>query len=369
MGESKKANNSRKFVGARLELARTFRGYTLQNVADRVASSFGLISHYENGRKEPSGELVNALAEIHAVRREFFYEPLNDPWQEDECSFRHRRTTPEKIKKRARAHGTLVGLVVQHLSTVLRFPNYSVPSFPATTEADIEQAAERCRDHWKLGSDTPILHMGRVLERAGVVVVQHFQHSEKIDAFSRHGDVAVVVLNTVRDSTSRIIFDLAHEGGHLVLHRDQATGSKEAEDAADLFGGAFLMPKRTFSREFSSVRFSWQHMFELKQRWRVSAKAIVTRARQLRLIDAVTARQAYKYMSAMGWNKQEPYEPEFVGPELLPTALRTVDQGLGITVASLCEALHLMPMTFFELTGVSAEPPRPKVVSFGKFSA
>jgi Zn-dependent peptidase ImmA (M78 family) len=262
----------------------------------------------------------------------------------------------------------MIGLIVNHLATVLRFPAYNVPTLRAMTHADIEHAADHCREHWRLGLDTPILHMGRVLEHAGVVIVKNFEYSEKIDAFSRRGSsVAVVVLNTARNSTSRFIFDLAHECGHLVLHDGQITGTPETEDLADYFGGAFLLPKKAFAREFLAPPFSWQHVFELKQRWRVSASAIIRRAYQLGLVTAIGYRQANRYMSSMGWKKQEPYEPDFVGPELLPNAFEAIEQGLGITATAVCEALHLTPKTFSELTGIKVESTvRPNIIAFSK---
>jgi Zn-dependent peptidase ImmA (M78 family)/transcriptional regulator with XRE-family HTH domain len=365
-----KLKPSSEFIGSRLEIARTLRGMTLNEVALGVASSFGLISHYENGRKQPSSEVVAALAELLGVHPSFFYEPLTDVWQEDECSFRHRRTTPEKVKRQARAHGTLIGQIVSHLATVLRFPAYNVPPISADTSDDIERAAEQCRRHWRLGIDTPILHMGRVLEHAGVVIVQNFAHSEKIDAFSRHGDVAIVVLNTAKNSTSRFIFDLAHECGHLVMHSGVPTGSEDTEKAADYFAGAFLLPKKAFAREFTAQRFSWPHIFELKKRWRVSASAIIRRAYQLNLITAIGYRQANRYMSSMGWKKHEPHEPEFTGPELLPTAFHAVERGLDTSVIDVCQALHLTPATFAELTGIAINSTEhTNVIVFGKSSA
>ena len=365
-----KLKPSSAFIGDRLELARTLRGMTLNEVANGVVSSFGLISHYENGRKQPSPEVVAALAELLGLHPSFFYTPLTDVWQEEECSFRHRRTTPEKVKRQARAHGTLVSQIVRYLGTALRFPTYNIPQVSATTTDDIEGAAEQCRAHWRLGLDTPILHMGRVLEHAGVVIIQNFAHSEKIDAFSRRGEVAIVVLNTVRSSTSRLIFDLAHECGHFVLHAGETTGSKDTEKAADHFAGAFLLPRKTFVREFTAQRFSWPHVLELKKRWRVSASAIIRRAYQLDLITTIGYRQANRYMSSMGWSKGEPHEPEFMGPELLPAAFRAVEKGLGTSVVDVCQALHLTPDTFAELTGIAVSSvERNNVVAFGKSSS
>ena len=352
-----------KFFGVRLETARAFQGLTLRALGANVSASPGLLSLYETGQREPSDHMSAALAEAVGVERPFFYEPLSDVWEEHECSFRHRRTTQEKIKRRARAHGTLVGTVIGHLSSVLQFPTYNVPAIRGLTPAEIERAAQTCRRHWNLGLDTPILQIGRVLENAGVIIVQHLEHSDKIDAFSRRGKPSVVVLNTAKHSTSRWIYDLAHELGHLVLHDGMMTGDKDTEDIADFFAGAFLMPRRVFAREFgtsgiSSATSFWAHVFGLKRRWRVSAQAIVRRAYQLDLIGAITYRQAYKYAAAHGWRgrKPEPHEPEFIRPELLPTAFRSLEKGLGISVASVCKELHLKPWTFHQLTGVTPTP-------------
>jgi Zn-dependent peptidase ImmA (M78 family)/DNA-binding XRE family transcriptional regulator len=357
--------SSREFVGQRLRTAREFRDMTLRQLADSVSVSFGLISHYEKGRKkEPSPDLVAALGEILGVEPTFFYEPIEDVWLEKQCTFRHRSSTPQGVKTRARAHGTLVSLIISHLASMLRFPAYNVPEIVAASQAEIELAASRCRSHWRLGLDTPILHMGRVLETAGVIIVKHLPHSEKIDAFSRRGQTNVVILNTAKTSTSRWIWDLAHELGHLVMHDPRRVGTKECEDQADYFAGSFLLPRKAFSREFSAASFSWHHVFDVKRRWRVSAAAIIRRAHELRLIDAVTYRQAFKYRSLQGWTRDEPEEPPFQGPELLPDAFRKVEQGIGETLASLCSKLHLKPATFTDLTGIAVEePPGARVVS------
>src|SRR5688572_4417271 len=111
------------FVGARLELARAFKPLTLKELATTVSVSFGLLSHYENGLRKPaSDDVVAALAQALDVKPEFFFQPLTDVWREEECSFRKRVSTPESMKKRARAHGTLLGLVVNELVANVKFP-------------------------------------------------------------------------------------------------------------------------------------------------------------------------------------------------------------------------------------------------------
>ena len=118
---------------------------------------------------------------------------------------------------------------------------------------------------------------------------------EKIDAFSWAGIRDIVVLNPVKASSSRSRFDLAHECGHLVMHRGMETGTPEREDQANRFAAAFLLPRAGFAREYGHrPRLSWGHLRDLKKRWGVSLAALVRRAYDLRLIGAREYQRAYK---------------------------------------------------------------------------
>jgi Zn-dependent peptidase ImmA (M78 family)/transcriptional regulator with XRE-family HTH domain len=362
--------NDREFVGARLELARAFQNLTLKKLGATVSASHSVLGHYENGLRQPAeDDIVAALARTLGVKSGFFFEPLEDVWREHECSFRRRVATPEALKRRARAHGTLIGLVVRALTTKVKFPVYNIPTITARSLEEIEHAAEVCRNHWKLGLG-PIEHIGRVAELNGVVLVQHLRHTDKIDAFARRGAFSVIVLNTARTSTSRLIFDVAHELGHFVLHGGIETGSKDTEEQANHFASALLLPRKTFARELRSKPFSWTHAFDLKRRWMTSVSAIVRRAYTLSAIDPVMYRRCYQHMSIQGWLKHEPYEPDFVKPEWLSSAFALAEKRFGLTPAVLCERLQMLPKTFEDVTGVPVQvvPPsqfRPKLVRTG----
>jgi Zn-dependent peptidase ImmA (M78 family)/transcriptional regulator with XRE-family HTH domain len=342
------------FAGERLQLAREFRCLTQTELGDKVAASCSLLSLCETGKKrDPAPDLIAACASVLGFEPTFFYGPLEDAFREEECSFRHRRATPEKLKAQVRAHATLVGMVVARLRSWFRFPSLDIPTIRASSIEEIESAAEQCRRHWQLGIDAPILQVGRVLERAGVILVRHLVKSPKVDAFSRYGHTSVIFLNQTIQSTSRWNFDIAHECGHLVMHQGISTGSIETEDAANRFASAFLMPRKAFGREFRAPSLSWSHIFDLKRRWHVSAGAIVKRAYDLGLLDAVGYRQAFKYMSAKGWTKGEPFEPVFQQPELLDMALSGFGKTSELTLDTLRRELKFSAETFEDVTGFS----------------
>lgn len=343
------------FVGERLALARAFQHITLSRLAETVSASFGLLGHYERGvRKNPQPDLVAALASALKVRPSFFFEPLDDPWREEECSFRRRAATPKGIKRRAQAHGTLIDLVLRALATMIKVPRYAIPSIGARDAGAIEGAAEQCRRAWGLGFG-PISHIGRIAEQHGVILVQNLRHADQVDAFSRRGARSIIVLNTARTSTSRWIFDVAHELGHFVLHEGLTTGSKDTEDQANMFASALLLPREAFARDFLARPFTWGHVFELKARWVVSASAIIRRAFTLSLIDPILYRRCYQYMSVRGWLKGEPNEPEFVGPEWLKSAFGIARDKFGVAPAELADRLHLTAETFTAVTGEPIE--------------
>ena len=92
-----------------------------------------------------------------------------------------------------------------------------------------------------------------------------------------------------RDNGFRSRFDLAHELGHLILHkhilrateRDQY---KLMEAQAHQFAGAFLLPLETFANEIRTPVLLDSLLLD-KQRWGVSVAAIIMRLVALGMID------------------------------------------------------------------------------------
>ncbi len=351
-------NLNARFWGERLQLVREFRALTQKEMGELVGVPHSVISDYEKGKRFPSGDTLFTFADRTGFLPGFFLRRLDDPFMEAECSFRHRRSTSERLKAQVRAHATLLGIVVSALKKLLRFPAFDVPSIPATTALEIEAAAEGARRHWGLDLNAPILQVGRAIERAGVVIIPQTVDTTKIDAFSRYGATSLIFLNRgAGTKPSRWNFDLAHEYAHLVMHRDMPTGSVETERAADAFASAFLLPQNAFSREFRTRQFSWAHVFDLKRRWHVSAAAIIRRARDLGLLDENSYRHAFQYMSFKKWRTQgEPYEPSFQEPELFAQALSHLGKGMKKTLSDLCNDLEFTPEIFLEITGFVAPP-------------
>lgn len=346
-----------KVVGTRVRIARLLHGRTQADLAKELGVTPAFVCQLEAGTKQPSPDTLASIAQVLRVEPGFFLRAIPDEFRDEECFFRKRKTTPLYVRSRALAHGTFLTELISFLEEHVDFPEEDVPSLPEDTKS-IDDIAEECRKRWALGTDTPIVNMTRVLENAGIVVAD-FGSDRKVDAFSRAGARRVVARNTETQSRSRLRWDLAHECGHLVMHVGLDASNLELEPAADAFAAAFLLPKRAFAAEFPRTAApSWDSLRVLKRRWGVSLSAIVRRARDLRLIDALFYQRAYKQLSARGWNTTEPDEHVVPDerPELISTALRMLDEQGGLARAEVARQLGWAPELFADVTGEPCVP-------------
>ena len=346
----------------RLRMLRQFYELTQTELADRIAVSQPMIAAYEAGDKQPQDDVAEALAVVLRVRTPFLYQTDDDFFSEAEYNFRRGLSATERLKKKVIAQAGLFGIIVRSVRRhVPSLPKLDIPSFAAHSDEDVEIAAEHARIHWGLGTDVPIESMVRVLEGAGVLLtVADEETATKVDAFSRYGNTSVVVLNTAKQSPSRSFFDTAHECAHGVLHyRQPAKALEEREREADRFAGAFLLPRRGFTRDFwSKGGLDWGNLFEIKRRWGASLAAILVRAYQLNLIDAVVYRRAFRTLSQRGWRTAEPEEPAAESPTLFTLALKQYEINTGGSTIGLAEETHFTPELFAAVSGVSVDVSR-----------
>jgi Zn-dependent peptidase ImmA (M78 family)/transcriptional regulator with XRE-family HTH domain len=346
------------FLGYKLRLARTFHNMTLAELGDIVSASRQYMQRLETDDETcPSTEMLEALSEVLKVDRHFFFDRI-DEVREDQGHFRKLQTTPIRVWSTVLSYGTILTVLVKHLEAYLDLPIVNIPKVEVSTRDDIERAAETCRKAWGLGLDTPIVNMMRTLERAGIVVTTFEGVSEKVDAFSLLRGRPIIVRNVDKDSTSRSRFDLAHECGHLVMHDGIVTGDPETESEANNFASAFLLPRSAFIKEFPKTRnIDWPLILEMKKRWGVSIQAIIRRAYDLGILSPVQYRNAYVYISRMQWRKNEPCEPPFEAPEIIPASIKYLQEEEGVSLADLADALHVTPEILIALGVVDSTKP------------
>jgi Zn-dependent peptidase ImmA (M78 family) len=203
----------------------------------------------------------------------------------------------------------------------VRFPDFSMPNDPGKiSNEDIERLAEQTRSFWGLG-EGPISNVVWLLENNGSIVTRENMESNKLDAFSewfrcdRASEIPYVFLNAEKDSGFRSRYDIAHELGHLILHRNidkkyitNKQTFKLIEEQAYRFGGAFLLPASTFSNDFSVP--SLDSFRALKPKWKVSAAAMVYRSADLNLASKEQVQRLWRSRSRRGWVYKEPLDDQ-----------------------------------------------------------
>lgn len=348
-------------VGEQLRMARLARGLSLEELGAGVAATRQYIHQLETGARQPTDEMRLALAETLGVTLSFLEAQIPSTVRPEQCHFRKQATTPGYVISQVLARGTLLDRLTEALDAQLQLPSVNFPDVSVRSTDDIEKAAEIARLHWGLGRDAPIKSMMRVVENAGAIVTYFDDLSERVDAFSMDRRRPIIVRSSLKESFCRQRFDLAHECGHLVMHRAMQTGDRLTEDQAHRFAGAFLFPRSALLREFPRTRLlDWNAMFELKLRWGISIRAMARRAYDLGVINAAQYRTANIHLMKTGQSKVEKYDDvtEVEQPELLSSALDTIASIHPRALHLLAEQLGLCGEMFALIAGrpLDAEP-------------
>jgi Zn-dependent peptidase ImmA (M78 family)/DNA-binding XRE family transcriptional regulator len=344
-----------KFEPKRLRLARTFLGYAQSELGERVGASRQFVHQLEVGLRAPSSEMVDALAAALLVEEGFFFRMSDSEISQENCNFRSLQSSRIRDLEQVISHGALLAELLRLLEEELEFPEPNFPHIRVSDLEDAERAAERARAHWSLTIDQPIVSTIRVAENAGAVVVKFLGVASAIDALSIYGARPLIIRSSEKESPTRLRFDVAHEIGHLVMHQDvRPLEHEELETHAHRFASAFLLPRKGFIREFPrGRRLDWHGIFAIKRKWKVSAQAILRRARDLELIDAAQYRTGNIFISKQGYKRKEPYEPAgSEKPEMLRTALIALQQSKGMLPKDVAHSLRIQPVLLGKLLGL-----------------
>jgi Zn-dependent peptidase ImmA (M78 family)/DNA-binding Xre family transcriptional regulator len=262
-------------------------------LASMVGVSPSTLSKWRSGTQAPEREKLERLAEVVNVMAEWFLRPcladLSLPL------FRSAASAHVAARGMLQARLEWAQDIAMALEEFVDFPDVNLPVRQFTspeqiTSEDIEEAAEECRERWGLGRAV-IEDLSLATETAGILVVREetgVANIEGLSAWSRVLDRPFIFLSADKDNGYRSRFDLAHEIGHLVLHRGApGTNSieqhKMLEQQAHRFAGALLLPAESFAAEIR-LPPTLDDLLILKRRWGVSVGAMIMRLSALELI-------------------------------------------------------------------------------------
>lgn len=288
------------FNSNRLSIARKRRSLTKKKLAESIGVAPHTISRWENGDTEtPEIDSVQALARLLEFPEEFFFgADLDVPYQ---ASFRSLTSMTAALRDAALTAGSIGFLLSDWVDDHFNLPDVQVPDL---RDFEPGYAARVLREEWSLG-ELPISNMIHLLESKGVRVFSLAENTKKVNAFSLwRNQIPFMFLNTYKSAESSR-FDAAHELGHLVLHQDGETRGRIAEDQANWFASAFLMPRSDVIAKLSAVRDVTQ-MKHAKRRWKVSVAALNHRLHKLGLTSEWKYRDFCIELSKRGYNRNEP---------------------------------------------------------------
>jgi len=371
----------RRLVPSRLRDARIAKRLNQAELATIVGVTRQSISAYEQGDKAPEAVTLAAIAAA-------LDQPIGFFTREDRPKFgdfgtRFFRAFGAETKRRnlmCDVHANWLSQTARYFDDLVNYPQVNLPSFsPADTggdytEDEIEEAASECRQSWGLGYG-PVSNFLALAESKGVITARVVFDSEKVQAFSFwNGTKPFIFLASDATSSARARFDVAHEIGHLVLHRGVGQEDVEnpkvlrnVEEEANRFAGALLLPKQSFPNEVFTTRLD--AFVELKRRWKVAIQAMVYRCKDLGVFDEYQITNLYKQISARKWRTREPLDDlaafPLEQPRMLNRAVSLVLSAGRKTPEDICTELALAPRTIEGLCNLAsdtlafAEPSRP----------
>ncbi len=318
-------------VTSRIKDAREYKGLTLDGLAEKVGITKQAISLYEKGKRVPSIEILKKISLATDFPINFFYKEKRENVVQIKPDFRSNKigATQERIlEKRAEC---IIENVMDYISEYVRLPRVTMLPIKcdvneAFNQEEIIEIVKSLRNLWKL-SDKPIPDLAYIMQKNGCVIIM-LDLMDKTDGFSYwYEDVPYIFLNSTYKSASRARFTLAHELGHLILHREDSLKRrniklKEAE--ANFFASEFLYPSEVALDELDSI--SLESLIPIKSKWGISIGALVRKALDLDLITDERYTQLNKQISKRRWRKEEPLDDilVFKKPKLLKDAFNVL---------------------------------------------
>ncbi|MFD7732616.1 helix-turn-helix domain-containing protein [Kitasatospora phosalacinea] len=285
---------------SRITVARKRRGMTIVELSRKLDISAQSLSNYERARQQPSDETLQKISQTLGFPREFFSGGELEEIPSDSVAFRARSKIPAGRREMALAVGRLGVEIETAISKRFRLPESDIPTFDKPSP---EVAAEMVRARWDLGQAS-IPNMIHLLESRGVRVFSLAPEYADVDAFSFwHERKPFIFLNTLK-SAERSRFDAAHELGHLVMHSPGLNGA-EAEQEANTFASAFLMPKRSIVARMPQGAFMDQ-IIAGRKIWKVAALALTYRLHDLGMLSDWQYRTLCVELSKRGYRSGEP---------------------------------------------------------------
>ncbi len=336
-------------------LARELRGMTQGELAEQSGSTQGFVSQVESRLKIASEEKADKFAEVLRLPRTFFYQ--SERYSGFGTSFIFHRKKSSARTGHLRRLQAEVNLFRIHMNRLLQsVPVHTEVEFSSLDiddhDGNAELIASFVRANWKLPLG-PIVNLIQVVESAGGLVFKFSFGGMDVDAISQWPDGMPPLFFLNADAPAdRLRYSLAHEIGHVVMHR---VVNPDLEAEADRFASELLMPAKEIAGQLMDITL--KSAARLKPYWRVSMQALIRRARDLAAIPDSQYTRLFRQLSVAGMRKNEPADIAGERPSLVDRIISEFRQQNGYSNADVAAVLHLREQEFCDRY-LPPEPPR-----------
>jgi Zn-dependent peptidase ImmA (M78 family)/DNA-binding XRE family transcriptional regulator len=336
--------------GLRVRQAREVLGLSQTDLAKDVGVSQPSLANYERDLTPVPQQVLEQLIDRTGFPAPFFNKDAPPPVAAETLLFREHSRLRARDRNRARITAELAYELLVSIGVGRRLPALQLPDQSFATPDEAAGAVRACLG---IDSDRPVDHACRALERGGVRVLQIPQTVDdgaRLQAFSGWGGLELQepIITLYRTSAGdRLRWSLAHELGHIVLHR-RMPKEEDAEFQANKFASSFLLPRRAFLESLQG-NITLTSLADLKRYWRVSMQAMIMRAASLGAIDERRKRSLFVQLSRRGWRTREPIAVPPEKPRLLrqlveiqygdPPNVRRLSADVGLPVGWLTAIL------------------------------
>ena len=306
-------------------LAREYRGLTQKELADTAEIKQPQVAMIEGGLKgAASAETMASISKALNFPLGFFYQ------SEPRLSFGSSSVYYRKMSNLTAANRKSISSITNLARIGLKKLMEAVDIEAdlkllhidlQTVEGSPSKAAAILRAAWSQ-PDGPIQHLTNLVERAGVVIVEHDFGVNGISGTGmRLANMPPLIFLNSTLPPDRYRFTLAHELAHLVLHD---VPCEMMEDEADEFASELLMQKLEFRVSVAQFggRPTLRQLVQLKPYWKVAISAMIMRMGQLDIITPEMKRSLFIQMSNLKMRLDEPQPFPKEQPQLYAKLVR-----------------------------------------------
>lgn len=338
MTSDKKTSSSLELLNPQmLTLAREYAGFTQTELAKELSVSQGTVSKLEEGLYTGDQDLIEKLSAI-------FDRPVDFFTQRPSVSMTlegHFRKKSSLTKKLLRATDARMNIERFQINKLLDSCDLELPGPPSCNPDEYPHGAKEIarliRQYLNLPAG-PVENVVEAVEKAGCFVRFIDFGTLLVDGFAvlSEANVPIIFVNKAFPADRRRL-TLAHEFGHVIMHRGQVRSN--IEDEAFEFAGEFLMPEREIKPSLYPLNL--QKLARQKLKWKVSMAAILQHAKKMGAVNDRYYRYMRSELAKNGYTKQEPHEAAvaFERPKALTQVFRHFKSDLEYDIDDMCRLL------------------------------